>query len=61
MSQDALSLNAQAVAHVIRRALSQGEDTPEDDRMSFRVLAAAALPLLEQIANRDEVANAEAR
>lgn len=58
MSKDALSLNAAAVATVIRRALAQGEDTPDMERLSFRALAVAALPLLEQISKNEEVASA---
>jgi len=46
--------NAAALAAVIRRALSQDENTPVDERLAFRVLAAEALPLLEQLAEREE-------
>lgn len=50
----ASSKTAAAVAAVIRRALAQDESTPEEQRLSFRVLAAEALPLLEQMAEREE-------
>jgi hypothetical protein len=45
---------AAAVANVIRQALAQDERTPDEERLSFRVLAAEALPLLEQIATQEE-------
>ena len=45
---------ALALATVIRRALSQDDETPEEKRLSFRVLAAEALPLLEHMAEREE-------
>lgn len=57
MSKDALAHNAAAVAAVIRRALLQDENTPDDDRLSFRVLAEEALPLLEQMARGEEPAS----
>jgi hypothetical protein len=53
----ALSNNAAAVAAVIRRALAQDEDTPAEERLSFRVLAEEALPLLEQMAREEEPAS----
>jgi hypothetical protein len=51
----ASSHNAAAVAAVIRRALTQDEDTPSEERLSFRVLAEAALPLLEQMAREEDL------
>jgi hypothetical protein len=53
----ASSHNAAAVAAVIRRALTQDEDTPSEERLSFRVLAEEALPLLEQMAREEEPAS----
>ena len=50
----ATNRNAAALPAVIRRALSQDENTPVDERLSFRVLVAEALPLLEQMAERNE-------
>lgn len=52
----ATALAAAAVAKVIRQALTQDEGTPAEERLSFRVLAAEALPLLEQIATQEEPA-----
>ena len=45
---------AAAVAQVIRKALAQDEHTPEQERLSFRVLAAEALVLLERMAEGEE-------
>ena len=53
----AASTNAAAVASVIRKALQQDERTPEGERLSFRVLAEEALPLLEQMAREEEAAS----
>lgn len=53
----ATGTNAAAVASIIRKALQQDERTPEGERLSFRVLAEAALPLLEQLAAREEAAS----
>lgn len=50
----ATALAAASVAKVIRQALAQDERTPAEERLSFRVLAAEALPLLEQIAAQEE-------
>lgn len=49
--------NAAAVASVIRKALAQDESTPDSERLSLRVLCEAALPLLEQLAAREEAAS----
>lgn len=51
------AIAASAVAQVIRKALAQDENTPEQDRLSFRVLAIEALPLLEHMAQHEEVAS----
>lgn len=53
----ASSTNAAAVASIIRKALSQDENTPAEDRLSMRVLLVEALPLLEQLAAREEAAS----
>ena len=45
---------AAAVAQVIRKALAQDEHTPDDQRLSFRVLTEEALPLLEHLAREEE-------
>jgi uncharacterized protein (UPF0147 family) len=56
MTIDAVTRNAaRAVANVIRRALRQNDDTPHEERLSPRVLLAEALPLLEQMAQPEEV------
>ena len=47
-------LDAAAVAQVIRRALQQSDETPEDERLSFRTLCELALPLLELLARKQE-------
>jgi hypothetical protein len=46
--------DARAVATVIRRALRQNDETPQDERLSPRVLLQEALPLLEQMAQPEE-------
>lgn len=51
---DAHALDAAAVAAVIRRALTQKDDVPQDERLSFRVLCELALPLLEHMAKAKE-------
>lgn len=51
------AIAASAVAQVIRKALAQDENTPDDDRLSFRVLAEEALPLLEHMARQEEPAS----
>jgi hypothetical protein len=56
MTIDATTRNdARAVANVIRRALRQNDETPHAERLSPRVLLAEALPLLEQLAQSEEV------
>lgn len=56
MTIDRVTRNdARAVANVIRRCLTQDEDTPHEERLSLRVLLAEALPLLEQMAQHEEV------
>lgn len=47
-------LDAAAVAQVIRRALQQSDEVPEQERLSFRTLCELALPLLEQMAKKQE-------
>lgn len=47
-------LDAAAVAQVIRRALQQSDEVPEQERLSFRTLCELALPLLEQLAQKQE-------
>jgi hypothetical protein len=47
---DATSRDAAAVAAVIRKALAQDDNTPQQERLSVRVLLEMALPLLEQLA-----------
>lgn len=51
------AIAASAVAKVIRKALAQDEHTPEQERLSFRVLAEEALPLLEHLAREEEPAS----
>ena len=51
------AIAASAVAKVIRKALAQGDETPEEERLSFRVLAEEALPLLEHLAREEESAS----
>jgi hypothetical protein len=46
---------AEIIARFIRQALSQGDDTPERERLSFRVLAEETLPLLDKIAAGENV------
>ena len=53
---DANAIAAHSIATVMRRALSQNEQTPDDERLSFRTLCEVALPLLEQIATQEEPA-----
>lgn len=53
----ALAIAASAVAQVIRKALAQDENTPEQERLSFRVLVEEALPLLEHMAQHEEAAS----
>ena len=48
------AIAASAVAQVIRKALAQDEHTPDDQRLSFRVLTEEALPLLEHLAREEE-------
>jgi hypothetical protein len=56
MTIDASTRNdARAVANVIRRALRQDDETPHDERLSTRFLCEQALPLLEQLAQPEEV------
>lgn len=50
------AIAASAVATVIRKALAQDENTPDEQRLSFRVLAEEALPLLEHMAQQEEPA-----
>lgn len=47
-------LDAAAVAEVIRRALRQRDEVPQEERLSFRTLCELALPLLEQMAKTQE-------
>jgi hypothetical protein len=47
---DAIANDARAIAAVMRRALSQNEQTPPDQLISFRTLCEIAVPVLEQIA-----------
>jgi hypothetical protein len=47
---DATPRDAAAVATVIRRALAQDENTPEQELLSVRLLLEMALPLLDQLA-----------
>jgi len=55
MTVDATTRNdARAVANVIRRALRQNDDTPNEERLSLRALCEYALPLLEQMAQPEE-------
>jgi len=51
------AIAASAVAQVIRKALAQDENTRDDERLSFRVLAEEALPLLEHLAREEEQAS----
>ena len=44
------ALAARSVAAVMRRALSQTDNTPADERLSYRTLCEVALPLLEHLA-----------
>lgn len=48
------AIAASAVAQVIRKALAQDENTPDEERLSFRVLVEEALPLLEHMARQEE-------
>lgn len=48
------ALAARSIAKVIRRALSQNEQTPAEELLSFRTLCEAALPVLEQISAQEE-------
>jgi hypothetical protein len=50
------AIAAHSIATVMRRALSQNEQTPDNERLSFRTLCEVALPLLEQIATQEEPA-----
>jgi len=54
MTNDATSIAAASVVRVIRRALNQTSDTPEDQRLSFRHLCEVSLPLLEQLVSHAE-------
>lgn len=49
--------SAAAVASIMRKALAQDEHTPDDERLSFRVLVEEALPLLEHLAEKEEAAS----
>jgi hypothetical protein len=51
---DANVVAARSIAKVMRRALSQNEQTPAEELLSFRKLCEAALPVLEQIAAQEE-------
>jgi hypothetical protein len=51
---DANALAARSIATVMRRALSQNDQTPADELLSFRTLCEVALPVLEQIAAEKE-------
>jgi hypothetical protein len=51
---DANAVAARSIAKVMRRALSQNEQTPAEELLSFRTLCEAALPVLEQIAAQEE-------
>lgn len=51
---DANTLAARSIAKVMRLALSQNEQTPAEELLSFRTLCEVALPLLEQIAEQQE-------
>lgn len=55
--QTALRNAASAVAKVVRQALAQDENTPEQDRLSLRVLLEEALPLLEKMSQHEEAAS----
>ena len=46
---------AEIIANMLRRALLQDDDTPERERLSFRVLAEETLPLLDKIATGETV------
>jgi len=50
----AIALAARSIAKVMRRALSQNDNTPEDQLLSFRTLCEVALPVLEQLAAQEE-------
>lgn len=54
MTTDSTSIAAASVVRVMRLALSQTNDTPEDQRLSFRTLCEVALPLLEQLVSHKE-------
>jgi len=51
---NANALAARSIAKVMRLALSQDEQTPAEELLSFRTLCEAALPVLEQIAAQEE-------
>ena len=46
---DTKAIAARSLVTVMRRALAQDENTPEDERLSFRTLCEVAMPLLEQL------------
>jgi hypothetical protein len=50
---DTNAIAARAIVSVMRRALSQNEETPADQLLSFRTLCEVALPVLEQIAAKE--------
>jgi hypothetical protein len=51
---DANALAASSIAKVMRLALSQNEQTPAEELLSFRTLCEVALPVLEQVAAQEE-------
>lgn len=46
---------AKIIARFIRQALLQDSDTPERERLSFKVLAEETLPILDRIATGETV------
>lgn len=51
---DAKTLAVRSVVKVMRRALAQDEETPENERLSFRTLCEVALPMLEQLLSEED-------
>jgi len=51
---DAKVIAARSLVTVMRRALAQDDETPENERLSFRTLCEVALPLLEQLLSEED-------
>ncbi len=48
------AIAVRSVVKVMRRALSQDDETPEHERLSFRTLCEVALPMLEQLLSQED-------